>query len=79
MKTDLKIRSGIWDKKHTQQQTKMLIGDFRRNLQAGFQGNMSATQEAPKHMIRLGDFFLTDFDVVIFVNLIFQVRYFCCF
>ena len=57
----------------------MKIGDFLNNLKAGFQGNDMTTQAAPTHMLRLGNFFLSDFEVVLFVNLVFQVRYFCCF
>ena len=59
----------------------MKIGDFEKNLKAGFQGkndNMT-TEAAPTHLLRLGNFFLSDFEVVLFVNLVFQVRYFYCF
>ena len=56
----------------------MRLQDFQDNLDAGYKGK-NMTTEAPTHLLRLGNFFLSDFEVLLFLNMLFQVSYFYCF
>ena len=51
----------------------MLLGDFRQKICAGFKKEAMNMMTPPKHMIRFGDFTISDFELIIFLNLIFQV------
>ena len=51
------------------------LQDFEDILAAGFQGK-NMTTKASTDLLRIGHFFLSDFEVLLFINMLFQVSQF---